>query len=111
MSANLDRFSCGVTPSIPDEVGHCAGCGGVMYDYEVTSCNNCGSEVHEGCTVKCHGCEYEGCKACLTQSQENLEWYCPDCLTPTAKAARKCAETGSHRRLRYWLDIRRKRGA
>jgi len=100
----------GITPTEPDEVGYCAGCGGLMYDYEASHCYHCGAHVHNGCEVKCYSCGFIGCKACLVQDQEDLEWYCPNCITPAAKAARACARTGSPYHLRQYLRIR-KRGA
>jgi len=77
MSSNLDRFSCGVTPKIPDEVGSCEVCGGTIYDYELMNCSVCDAKIHKGCTEVCDGCGFVGCKNCLTEIDGLL--FCEDC--------------------------------
>jgi hypothetical protein len=91
MEPSYDRFSCGVTPRTPSEVGNCAGCGGTMYDYEVIKCGACEAQVHEGCIEVCEGegCGQIGCRACLTENDEGL-LMCEDCL-----AADKLAKSQS----------------
>jgi len=80
MSANLDRFSCGATPSEPIEVGECPGCGNIMLDYEVTMCPTCDSKVCEKCIETCdgEGCEQIGCRVCFTENEEGL-LLCEEC--------------------------------
>lgn len=78
MSQTLDRFSTGVMPREPVEVGTCEGCGGVMYDYELRTCGACGCQVHEGCLEKCEICGRDGCKACLTQDPDTGERRCEE---------------------------------
>jgi len=86
MSANLDRFSCGFTPAIPDEVGYCAACGGMMYDYEAIKCPACDADIHQSCIENCEGngdkegklCGQVGCRACLNENEEGL-LLCENC--------------------------------
>ena len=79
MSANLDRFSCGVTPTVPDEVGNCEACGGVIYDYELARCRVCDAVIHEGCEKRCDVCGAAGCKCCLWENEEDSFLYCTSC--------------------------------
>jgi len=78
MSANLDRFACGVTPKVPDEVGSCEACSGAMYDYELTRCGSCDARIHIGCSQECDGCGTMGCKICLKENDEGL-LLCENC--------------------------------
>ncbi|MCJ7777780.1 MAG: hypothetical protein MUP16_05650 [Sedimentisphaerales bacterium] len=82
MSANLDRFSCGVTPKIPDEVGSCEVCGGTIYDYELINCSVCDAKIHIGCAEECDGCGRVGCKLCLKENEEGL-LHCETCKEKT----------------------------
>jgi len=78
MSVNLDRFSCGVIPKEPNEVGTCCACGETIYDYESANCPICDEKVHEKCIKICDVChEVIACKACLTEI-DGL-FYCEDC--------------------------------
>jgi len=79
MSTNLDRFSQGVTPKEPDEVGCCAACSGTMYDYDLIECDICGSRIHQSCIEVCDGCGRVGCKCnvCLVEIDGLL--YCEEC--------------------------------
>lgn len=80
MQPSYDRFSCGVNPKMPIEVGDCAACGGMMYDYEVIKCLACDAEIHQGCIEACEGegCGEIGCKACLMETDEGL-LLCEEC--------------------------------
>lgn len=87
MNPTLDRFSTGVTPREPVEIGTCEGCGGVMYDYELRRCGACDSQVHEGCLAHCEICERTGCRACLTQDPDTGERRCQEnCEAPDGEA-------------------------
>lgn len=78
--SNYDRFSIGVTPTMPEEVGTCGACSGVMYDYELRQCPACGDQVHRGCLHKCDHCAKIGCKSCLEPDTEG-NFYCdPSCM-------------------------------
>lgn len=76
---NLDRFSVGVEPIEPTEVGTCDGCGGVIYKYELAKCIGCGAMVHQGCLENCSSCELDGCRCCLKRDEETLYWFCEEC--------------------------------
>ena len=78
MHANLDRFSTGVTPAEPYEVGDCGGCGATIYDYEFATCRACGAEVHEGRREKCEICGADGCRVCLIEDPDTGERRCPE---------------------------------
>lgn len=79
MSANLDRFSCGVTPKVPDEVGGCEACGGVIYDYELEKCDSCDARIHHGCAEVCDVCASAGCKCCVKEDPEDGLLKCEAC--------------------------------
>lgn len=64
---SMDRFSTGVTPIAPDEVGDCNGCGGMMYDYELCHCHSCDASIHTSCREKCAFCGADGCRHCLIE--------------------------------------------
>jgi hypothetical protein len=89
MEPSYDRFRGGVMPRIPDEVGYCAGCGGMMYDYEMIECPVCEKKIHQSCLETCDGCGEHGCKSCLKENDEGL-LLCEDCL-----AADKLAKSQS----------------
>ena len=79
MSVNLDRFSQGYTPKVPDEVGSCEACGGVIYDYEFAKCQACDAQIHTGCIKKCDICGRKGCTICLHEYPEDGWLYCEEC--------------------------------
>ena len=78
MAASLDRFSCGVTLTVPDEVGDCKACGSQIYDYELDKCESCDARIHHSCMAECDECGEIGCKACLIENEEGL-LLCEEC--------------------------------
>lgn len=78
MSANLDRFSCGVTPRAPDEVGVCKACSGTIYDYELMKCDTCDAQIHQKCQVECKMCHHVGCMCCMFWDEKYSEWFCDE---------------------------------
>ena len=78
MTANLNRFNCGFTPSVPEEVGDCQACGATIYDYDLRTCDACGAHVHRDCIEKCEICGADGCRACLIEDPETGERRCEE---------------------------------
>ena len=74
MTEHLQHFGtpCILPESI--EVGDCAACGGVMYDYESVPCPNCGELIHRECIKKCAQCRFLGCSNCLVKYDG--EYFC-----------------------------------
>ena len=65
------------------EVGSCEGCGGVIYEYELTHCRTCGADVHQGCIETCEVCKRKGCRACLECDPDDGTWRCREgCEVP-----------------------------
>jgi len=105
MSTKYDRFACGITPTIPDEVGHCAGCGAMMYDYEALKCPMCDRTVHQGCLMECDACREKCCKHDL--KERDGYFVCEVCDDPQILAALRAAATGNYKDLQKYLKLRR----
>lgn len=75
----MDRFGSGLTQIWPTEVGVCAGCSGMMYDWELSVCGLCDANVHIGCIEECVVCGLIGCRSCLFKHPETGEWECVNC--------------------------------
>ena len=88
MEPSYDRFSCGVNPKVPIEVGDCPGCDDMMYDFEVTICPGCGTKVCKKCIETCENCHQIGCRVCLTENEEGL-LLCEECKNTERRRGKK----------------------